>query len=127
MSVATATICNPVRAAERAPPASGARKIPAAPVLSLAPYRGIPKVPVAARVAKSRPAHHGLALAMKLAACLLALALAGLVMVDRENAWGSAPAPRNATQALRAGTIAGGPGREVLWPGACSRLKASCL
>ena len=117
----------PVRATETPPPAPDAGKIPAAPVLSLAPFRGTPGVPVAARVAKARPAHHGLALAMKLAACLLALAVAGLAMVGRENAWGSASAPRIATQALRAGTTAGVAGREVLWPGACSRLKASCL
>jgi predicted flap endonuclease-1-like 5' DNA nuclease len=84
------TVEQPAPTAEVAPAPEAQASI--AVVLSLDPYRGIPKVPPAIRKASSPPARGRVALAVKLAACLLALVLAGSVMVDRD-AWGSAPMP----------------------------------
>jgi predicted flap endonuclease-1-like 5' DNA nuclease len=103
------------------------RSAPLVPVLSLAPYRGIPKLPRALTKAPPRT-HRGLVLAMKLAACLMALIVAGSVMVDRGGAWGGAAADNKGLRTPRAGVAAGDqPVRAVLWPGACSRARASCL
>jgi predicted flap endonuclease-1-like 5' DNA nuclease len=71
------------------------------PVLSLHPYRGLPPFPAAIRRPSPRTASGDAALAIKLAACLMALVLAGLVMVDRD-AWGSVPAQNPAPRPLQA-------------------------
>jgi predicted flap endonuclease-1-like 5' DNA nuclease len=98
---------------------------PVVPVISLAPYRGVPKLPrVLTRVPPKT--HRGLALAMKLAACLLALIVAGSVMVGRGGAWGSAAADSKSLQRPQARVPADAQ-HAVLWPGACSRSRASCL
>jgi predicted flap endonuclease-1-like 5' DNA nuclease len=70
-------------------------------VLSLDPYRGIPRVPPAIRKGSPPVARGRIALAVKLAASLVALVLAGLVMVDRD-AWGSVPARKKPAPALQA-------------------------
>ena len=80
----------PAPAAEVAPAPEEQASI--AVVLSLDPYRGIPRVPPAIRKASPPAARGRGALAVKLAACLVALVLAGSVMVDRD-AWGSAHVP----------------------------------
>lgn len=94
----------PAPAAEVAPAPEAQATI--AVVLSLDPYRGIPRVPPAIRKTSPPAARGRVALAVKLAACLVALVLAGLVMVDRD-AWGSVhvpvrkkPAPALQAQAL---------------------------
>jgi hypothetical protein len=83
-------------AAEQPAPAAEVAPAPEAQtlavVLSLDPYRGIPKVPPAIRKASPPAARSRIALAVKLGACLLALVLAGSVMVDRD-AWGGVPVP----------------------------------
>jgi len=89
----------PAPVAEVAPAPEAQASI--AVVLSLDPYRGIPRVPPAIRRASPPAARGRVALAVKLAACLLALVLAGSVMVDRD-AWGSVPARKKPAPALQA-------------------------
>jgi predicted flap endonuclease-1-like 5' DNA nuclease len=109
------------------PVAEATRHDPSAPVRSLAPYRGIPKLARVPSKLAPRKAHRGVVLAMKVAACLMALIVAGTAMVDRD-AWGGAPADSAALRAPRAAAATSGqPVRAMLWPGACSRVRASCL
>jgi predicted flap endonuclease-1-like 5' DNA nuclease len=74
---------------------------PSGPVLKLDPYRGIPKLPRVLRKAPPKATGGGVALAVKLTACLIALVVAGLVMVDRD-AWGSVPLRKKGPPALQA-------------------------
>jgi predicted flap endonuclease-1-like 5' DNA nuclease len=80
---------NEQRPPTQAPRAAPQPRIHIEVVPSLEPYRGIPRLGSAARkraVAGQRPR---IALGLKVAACLVALVVAGLVMVGRD-AWGSA-------------------------------------
>jgi predicted flap endonuclease-1-like 5' DNA nuclease len=75
-------------------------RAPDLPVLNLDPYRGLPPFRARIRRPSPRTAPGDAALALKLAACLTALVLAGLVLVDRD-AWGSVPAARQAPLPLQ--------------------------
>jgi predicted flap endonuclease-1-like 5' DNA nuclease len=79
---------------------------PDLPVLSLNPYRGLPTVRAQIRRRPPNAAPGGVALAVKLAACITALVLAGLVLVDRD-AWGGVPAARQAPLPLQGQVLPG--------------------